>query len=195
MKPKKLSILLCSVPSRLKEFSTIEEICRQARGLPVEVLYLGDNNTVPTGEKRNFLKKIAIGRYVGYADDDDNVHADYVNELLAATELDKDVITYNVYITQNGKPKEPVYYSLEYPHDRNGNGVYYRIPNHLMFYKREIAMMADFPPITMGEDSAWAKQVRKFANSQHHIDKFLYTYIANNKTSESIKNIGLRYSK
>lgn len=191
----KLSILICSSPSRLKPFNTIEELCRQAIGLPVEVLYLGDNHKVPTGAKRNRLKQMALGDYVGYVDDDDNVEPYYVSELLKAVESNADVITFNVWITQNGKPKQPVYYSLEYPHDRNGDGVYYRVPNHLMYYKRELANKVDFPEITMGEDAKWAREIRKHAKNQHHIDKFMYWYIANNETSESLRNIGLRYSK
>jgi len=195
MNNPKLSILICSLPNRLKPFNLIEDLTRQARGLPVELLYLGDNWTLPTGVKRNRLKNMASGKYGLFADDDDNIEATYVSELLKATENDVDVITYNVWISQNGKPRKPVYYSLDYLHDRNGEGVYYRVPNHLMAYRKDLLQSVDFPPITMGEDSIWARDIRKKANTQYHIDKFLYTYLANDKTSESLKNIGLRHSK
>lgn len=197
MKNPKLSILICSLPSRLKDFSLIEEVTKQANGLPVEVLYLGDNWKKPTGVKRNILKMAMSGERGLYADDDDEISPDYVSELLAAHEENPnvDVITYNVWISQNGGPKEPVHYSIEFRHDKNGVGVYYRIPNHLMAFRKDLLQSVDFQPITMGEDATWARAIKHKVNRQHYIDKYLYTYHANIATSESLKNIGLRHSQ
>jgi len=195
MNRPKISILCCSLPNRLKTFSTIEEAERQARGLPVEVLYLGDNWKNPTGVKRNILKNNANGLYMGFIDDDDELKPDYVSSILEATQYQKDVICFDVEITQNGGDTKPVYFSKNHRRDENRKSSFIRLPNHLMYYKRRIAQGVDFKKMTMGEDSLWAKSVKIFLESEHKIDKFLYHYIANTETSESIKNIGLHYYK
>jgi glycosyltransferase involved in cell wall biosynthesis len=80
----KLSILLCSVPSRLGKYPIINELCRQANKRPVEVIYLGDNYNWTIGEKRNKLIQLASGKYCTFVDDDDRVTVDYIDTLLNA---------------------------------------------------------------------------------------------------------------
>jgi len=90
----KLSILICSVFERDAK-PLVQKLLAQIGTEPVEVLMLADNRKRSTGFKRQVLLNNAQGEYVTFIDDDDSVSADYIAEVLTATENNADVIVFN----------------------------------------------------------------------------------------------------
>ena len=175
----KLSILICSLPDRMSRASVlIEKLCAQAEGKQVEVLYLGDNKSMSTGEKRNRLVGIARGEYVEFVDDDDDVAEDYVDQQLAVIDLPlkPDVINFQV-IYHCRDFKRPVLYSLDYVKDQNLPDKFLRIPNHLMCIKRSLARIVPYPDTSFGEDAEYARGIWRHLITEYQINKVLYHYL------------------
>ena len=200
----KLSILICSLYSRennfLKELlvkllpqigsysSIIEEhkSCevRRLSSNNVEVVICIDNKKMRVGEKRNFLMSLARGDYFVFVDDDDMVTEDYVRYLLKGIEKGNDVIVFDVEISINGGKYKKVFYDADFYFDFDMPNSYRRIPNHIMCWNRKIAK-EKFPRINMGEDAKWAKKMQRHIKSQTKIEKTLYYYNFNHKTTET----------
>ena len=181
----KLSILLCSLPNRLKSFSVIEELTKQAEGKPVEILYLGDNWKMKVGEKRNNLIYLATGEYICFVDDDDRVEPDFVSEILKGIEQSNaDCITYRASVRLNGGPAKICYYSNKFK-NQNLPDRYLRQPNHLMVWRKSIVEL--FPDINIGEDNKFGAEMEKKEYSEHAIEKVLYHYDFDSRTTEAQK--------
>ena len=106
-----LSILICGVPSRLRNNlaeKLITKLEKQANGKPVEVLYFLDNKKRSIGQKRNDLLNLAKGEYITYIDDDDNVPMDYISSLLLGIKTRVDVIVFEAEISINGSTYKKV---------------------------------------------------------------------------------------
>ena len=173
-----LSILICSLPERMSRSGLlIEKLQKQVEGLPVEILYLGDNKSMTTGTKRNKLLMIARGQYVVFIDDDDDVVDDYVSTLVSAIKSSHnvDVIVFQV-MYHCREYQRPVYYSAMFGKDHNLPDRFLRIPNHLMCIRFDLAIRVDYPDLTFGEDSAYAKQLLPLIKTEHKINKVLYNY-------------------
>jgi|AntRauTorcE11897_2_1112592.scaffolds.fasta_scaffold06640_3 glycosyltransferase involved in cell wall biosynthesis len=182
----KLSILLCSVPSRLKKFSIIEELTKQAEGKQVEILYLGDNFKMKVGEKRNNLIYLATGKYICFVDDDDRVEPDYVHKILEAINThDVDCINFQASVKINNGPAKLCYYSREYKKNENLADRYLRQPNHLMVWRKSIIEL--FPEINIGEDNQFGVSMASKEYTEYCIDKVLYHYDFNSQTTEAQK--------
>ena len=182
----KLSILICTVPSRVESFfpkllKTLEsQLTKDA-----EVLWLGDNKQRTVGEKRNNLLSIANGEYVTFVDDDDEITNDYVSQILNAIKEGADVINFNVMCSVNGGEYRRVDYDASFGRDSDHADHYKRIPNHIMCIRRELAVRTGFPKISMSEDADFAKRLRPLIRSQSFIRKTLYYYNFSHKTSET----------
>jgi len=191
----KLSILVCTTPKRTGDGTLndlIVELERQANGLPVEVLYLGDlanDNAMEIGEKRNALEAIKRGLYRTSADDDDIAAANYVNALLAVieSEEDPDAICFRVRNAAHGIIKEKeTYFSTTFKHGDRGTH-YERTPNHVMCVRSSIANQVKFAPISHGEDTMWANDILPLLTSEIQIPEVLYTYKADIAKSEAFR--------
>ena len=69
----KLSILILSIPSRIKQLETLlEKLENQFDDDRVEILVMLDNKSFHIYEKRNELLDMARGEYLCFLDDDDN---------------------------------------------------------------------------------------------------------------------------
>lgn len=183
----KLSVLICTVTSRvgiyLPEF--IKRLNFQAEHFTdVEILYLGDNKKRTVGEKRNDLISIAKGEYIVFCDDDDIVSDDYVSEIRNACD-GSDIVVFDVMCSVNGGEFKLVKYDKDYSMDKNFAAFYQRIPNHIMCIRRDIALKVMFRQITFGEDADYAKRIKRYLITQNRINKVLYYYIFNHKTSET----------
>lgn len=184
----KLSVLICSVPSRVKEFGILEQLIEQTKGSEVEVLYLGDNWKQTIGEKRNHLVNMATGDYVTFVDDDDTISDDYISSIMTAIKFNTDVICYDLNITQTrGKTWKHVRYSIDFKRDRNYPDKFERLPNHLMVFKRGIMLLVPFNSVNMCEDAQFAIAIKPYIKTETKINKTLYFYHADRSTSESIK--------
>lgn len=185
----RLSILICSVPSRVKEFNVLDQLIEQTKHYKdVEVLYLGDNWKQSIGEKRNHLVNMAKGDYVAFVDDDDRIALNYVDSILKAMRFNDDVICFRVSISQDkGETWKPVYYSKDFKRDRNCPNKFERLPNHLMAIKRGLMKLVPFHDRNMGEDANFAMRMKRLLRSENIINKTLYYYHADRETSESFK--------
>jgi hypothetical protein len=81
----KLSICIMSMWHRRHELDALlTSLDSQARSMPVEVLIALDNGRTPPGIKRNQLVAGALGEYLCFVDDDDEVHALYIEKVMDA---------------------------------------------------------------------------------------------------------------
>lgn len=151
----------------------------------VEIVFCIDNKQMKVGDKRNLLLSQSTGEYVTFIDDDDKVSADYISALLEGVKSGCDVIVFDAKYYHNGKFDRPVKYGIDYMQDHNRPQAYYRIPNHLMCVKREHALRVGFKPISFGEDADYAKRLLPHLKTQHRIEKCLYEYWFNDKTTET----------
>lgn len=179
-----LSVLICSTHTRHDTFgrSIQEQVWGQYAALPVadqariEILMLTDNKRMVLGHKRNAMVSIAQGRYVQFIDDDDRIEPDMFKSVLDATASDADAITFQVSVSLNGAAPKVARYSKAFQADRNTRTEYQRIPNHICAVKRELARKAQFPVLTCGEDSEYAKRLLPMLKTEHAIDRVLYHY-------------------
>lgn len=152
----------------------------------IEVLTLIDNKTMSIWEKRNWLLSMAKWEYITFVDDDDKISTDYIYELLKWIESRKDVICFNANISINWEPYKLVDYDINNPHTLK-DGVYLRLPNHLMCWRTELAKQIKYEDISFWEDTKRANNMIWLVHNQHKIRKVLYYYDYNEQTSESIK--------
>jgi len=187
----KLSILVPSVAERRNTFlpKCLDMLYGQLELLSieqqksVEVLFLIDNKERMLGSKRNNLIDIAQGEYIVFVDDDDRIESDYISSLLTATESNADVITFLASVSLNGDPAKICHYSNKYAKDYNTTDTYHRLPNHICCVKKEIAKRVPFLNIKNGEDSAYSKMLKAHLRTQTEINKVLYHYDYNEKTT------------
>jgi hypothetical protein len=176
----KLSILICTLPDRIGHLKRLQSIImpqvEKLAGL-VEVRIHDAGRWMPTGTKRNDLICQSEGEYFSFLDDDDIPANTYVEDVISALESQPDVVTFNGWMTTNGKARVDFVIKLgeEYV-ERNGK--YYRWPNHLAVMRRSAVEHIKFEPIWMGEDYIWSKQIRdlNLLKTSVHIEKELYHY-------------------
>lgn len=177
----KLSILVCSIPSRLKDFSVIEDLCEQSERFDdVEVLWLGDNRRMTTGAKRNLLVGSSSGEYVCFVDDDDRVSEDYVDSIREATDCGSDAICFKVTCSRGGAISGVADFSMAHEKSSNayhrGTNHFARRPNHLCAIKRDLVEATPFKDISFREDSDFAERLKPLLSTETKIEKELYTY-------------------
>jgi len=188
-----LTVLVCSVHTRFDTFLiNIERqlfgqyealsVADQAR---VEIIVLADNKKQVLGHKRNLLVGMAQGNYIVFVDDDDRVSDDYIVSLLEATSTGADSIVFDAMVTLNGDGGKLCNYSKEHKRDYNSGAGYYRIPNHICCIKRSVSLNAKFPDILFGEDAAYSKDLLPFIKTEHRIDRVLYYYDYDPRTTET----------
>lgn len=189
----KLSVLICSLVSRLPSFSILmKELTRQARFYPkqAEVLSLMDDGMLSVGEKRNTLIQCATGDYVLFVDDDDEVDQEYINLLMKATESKADVLTITSLVYINQFPPKLCYFSTKFCDEGESNEHYWRWPNHLCAIQRKIALSHPFPDLSFGEDSAFSRSVRNDLKTEYLVsDKPIYHYHFSSLNTATQRNL------
>jgi glycosyltransferase involved in cell wall biosynthesis len=186
-----LSILVCSTDTRCFSFAprVLGQIFSQRNELPdpsrVEVIVVTDTKGMTIGAKRNWLVRMASGVYVQFIDDDDTIADDMLAQVLSVTETDCDVIAFPAMVRVNGGPWRKCYYSVDFTHDHSTATEYRRLPNHICAVKRVLALDTPFADICMGEDADYARRLFPKINSEAKIEKPLYFYDYDRRTSES----------
>lgn len=147
----------------------------------VEILVLSDEKQMTTGGKRNILYANASGEYSVSVDDDDEVPAYYIVELLAAAKSNADCFAINGKITTDGIDEKKWFISKDNPYqsvEKNGVVTYLRYPNHITAIKTEITKKFRFPNQVFAEDYIWATAIHnsKEIKTEHRIEKPMYHY-------------------
>lgn len=186
-------MLIPSVHTRWNGFGQKiqEQIFGQYAGLSaadkarVEILMLTDTKAFSLGDKRNEMVGLAKGEYVVFVDDDDRLEPDYLSSLLTATDSGADVLTFHVQVRVDGGAPKVCRYSIKFAKDENTVNGYHRLPNHICAVKRRIALRTPYPSVFVGEDSAYAQDLRPLLKTEHAIDRVLYHYDYDHQTTET----------
>lgn len=150
----------------------------------VQIITFCDTKDYIIGHKRNALINLSLAKYICFLDDDDFISNDYVKKIYQSTFKDVDCITFlGKYISNNDTRIFDM--SIKHREDYNRPDRFYRIPNHLAVVKREIALKCPFPHLQFGEDSEYAKSLKKHLKTEHKINEILYFYNYNESTSQT----------
>lgn len=176
---KKLSILICTLPEErnIQKLARLRSILGPQLCDDVEVRQHEGGREVPTGTKRNELIDNCEGEYFCFVDDDDVLAPTYVQDILKALESSPDVVTFNGWMTTDGKARVDFIIKLGEAYEERG-GKYYRWPNHLTVMRKSLVHYVKFDPLWMMEDYRWSKQIRDLGllKTSVHIEKNLYHY-------------------
>lgn len=185
-----LTIVVPSIPSRMESlYGVLQELFRQAEGKPVEVVCLLDNRKSNLSEKRNQAIEKAKGRFISFVDDDDKIEPDYVDEVLQSIRENPkaDCVVFDVLV--HGYTPEPKLcsYGIEYQHGENEKA-YLRKPNHVMAYRTDISRKYKYRKdlSAISEDTEWAERASKDIMNQARVNKVLYHYFYNPKTTTQL---------
>lgn len=177
MKPR-LSILICSIPSRFEKVKALyQHIMELVGDKNIEVLVFMDNKKRTIGEKREAIKNISNGEYFMFVDDDDSLYS--VDEIYEATLSNVDVITFKSKCKNSDGSDYIVTFNVGNEVEHNTENGKYLDCNRPPFPQcawRDIHKIHKFPAINYGEDWVWVEQAIVYANSESHIDKVLHGY-------------------
>lgn len=171
----------------------VEEITRQRYewGLPVEILVELDAGQMTSGVKRQILTKRALGKYICFVDDDDQVSPDYLKSIYEGCVTDVDLVIFNLLIRVIDENRTELW---RFNYDGDDGNIVQMLPNHLCAWRKDIAhRIAWCPYIGYGDDQLWyrplvgSRQVR----TSYRIDKVLYFYLLSraNTVAQSEENI------
>lgn len=183
-----LSILICSIPERLNILHILlDKLLLQCKIFPqVEIIVFMDNKKRTIGEKRTGAIRLANGTYFAMLDDDDDCSDDYIEELLKATIYNVDIITFDQKAIVDVLGETTVNFSLQNENEEfNNGGITKRKPFPACAFKTEKFQHLDFGKTSYGEDTIFCEQAWKIAETEHHIDKILHTYIFDQKTTRA----------
>ena len=145
-----------------------------------------DNKKRTIGEKRTGAMRLANGKYFAFLDDDDKCSEDYIEELLKAAESDVDIITFDQTAIIEEWGESTINFSLQNENEEfNANGITKRKPFSCCAFKTEKFKHLDFGISNFGEDTIFCEQAWKIAETEHHIDKILHTYIFDKKITRA----------
>lgn len=190
----RLSILVCTIPEREKDFEELwEHLARMWRGLPeshrrkVEIIAIRDNRKMTIGAKRNLLLNESCGEYVCFIDDDDWVSDLYMTKIMIATQKKPDAIGFYVKCENYPAPGKTKTASVGVLFNgwTETPDMIYRPPYHKTPVRREIALSALFPDKSYGEDADYSKRIQPYIHSVEFIPDSLYVYNAPVKPSQS----------
>lgn len=149
----------------------------------IEIIIATDKQKISTGKKRNLLLSNSCGKYVCYVDDDDQVPAYYIEEMIIATASDCDAIGISGYMTTNNENPIKWYISKDHKYcrstDESGNEIFLRYNNHLSPIKSEIVKQFQFPDKQFGEDYEMATMIHNsgLIKTEYKIERYpMYIY-------------------
>lgn len=176
----KLSILICTIPSRAASFGRlITELRGQMLAYAPAVGIISNASTeLSIGAKRNWLLEKAESDYVCFIDDDDRVCSNYIDLLMAGMEKGVDCCSLIGEITFDGRNPKKFIHSLDYTDWYEKNDVYYRSINHLNCIKTSIAIQIGFTHKNHGEDYDFSLKLKEsgLLKTEHKIYQTIYFY-------------------
>ena len=173
----KLSVLIPTITEREAEANALYRSLEQrVAGRDVEILMLRENLLCGIGEARNKLLRAAGGKYITFLDDDDALLDGYFTLVLAATEEDADVITYDQHAVVDGaEGRITCQLGAQLQAFRPG-GVATRPPWFWCAWRRELACAYAVPQVRRNEDVLWLRHLWAEAETETHIDQVLHRY-------------------
>jgi glycosyltransferase involved in cell wall biosynthesis len=170
----KLSILTPAIWRRIDKAKAIADLVAQFA--EVEHIVILDNMTRSVGLKRQACLDSAIGDYVMFCDDDDEILPETIPLILEAIKRNPDVITFKQRAIYNGLESTVVFDLNAQDGPFVPGGITHRAPWHVCAWKRELVQDCIFPDSNYGEDRVWSEQARLRAKTSCHIDKVLHCY-------------------
>jgi len=167
-------VLIPTVPQR-REFLELLLVELTRQGVPFLV---DDRMGISVGQKRNELIQRSTGPFLTFIDDDDWIahkYGEIISEALANNRHELDVLLYDQIIANDQDPPKSVFYSFELG-NKDLRDCYLRLPNHLMVWRRDVALKESFPPVSRGEDADWATRMRAHAPRWARVRAVLYFY-------------------
>lgn len=175
----KLSVLICTLPSRKDLFKSLWDNLFSQITDEVELISW-DTESATIGAKRNALLGWARGEYVAFVDDDDSVSENYISLLMEGINKGVDCCSLKGIYSIDGLMDGIFEHSLKYGSWRTTeNGIKYeRYPNHLNAIKSSIAKQFKFPETNWAEDHNWSKQLHEsgLLKTEHYIEQPIYFY-------------------
>jgi len=171
------TILIPTLPERASMLRRLLNILEPQLVPGVKISINDAGRSMTTGEKRNLMIQNCDTDYFSFCDDDDLVTERYVPAIKTAIDLNPDVVTFNGWMTTNGAARVDFIIKIGEKYEER-EGKYYRFPNHLCCFKRELVERFKFPPVTQGEDYQWAKRINdnKVLKTEIHLNEQLYHY-------------------
>lgn len=185
---KSLSILICTLPSRiqsLRELIAVLQPQLDQFASRVEILLHDAGPPMSTGTKRQSLLIMSHCDYVVYIDDDDLVPSYYVEEMLKAIDQGPDCVGINGTITTDGQHETVWRLSKDYQNvDKveNGRPILYRRTNHITAVRRDIALRAGFPDKSNAEDKHYSDRLILRTEVKIEPPMYWYRFSTKNKT-------------
>lgn len=178
----KISILICTIPSRTASFGRlITELRSQMLIYAPAVGIISNASTdLSIGAKRNWLLEKAESEYLCFIDDDDMISRDYIDLLMKAADSGKDCASLKGNYYFNGNFDAIFEHSIKYKKWETVDAQikYLRYPNHLNLIKTSIAKQFEFSPVNHGEDHDWSTRIHQsgLLKTEHYIDHVIYNY-------------------
>jgi len=196
-----LSILIPTIPSRCDIFrSLFEKLLNQNAELTRLHPTLGSvsiswdssdaylRGGLSIGKKRELLVNEAIGKYLCFLDDDEDISPNYVECLVRMCHQNQDVVTFRSFC-KNDFYWTLVDMSLMNPTNEEATPerIVKRRPWHICPVRSEYAKKYQFEDINYGEDWKWFEKVLKHCHTEAHTSEILHSYQHSSKTSEADK--------
>jgi hypothetical protein len=161
--PYDWSILIPTIPGREASLRSLiegirEKVARLAPSLRIDIVTNFDHREKSIGKKREELLQGALGKYMSFIDDDDQITDAYVEDL-------RDTIAggYNVMRLRGQIQQYTFTHSLE--NTLSGmmarGEVFLRPPNHLNPMMTDVAKLVHFGDAVRGEDLDWTIRMAK----------------------------------
>jgi len=193
------SILIPTIPGReeslqklLGEIHNLRKIhCPE---LKIQFLIFFDNREQSVGVKRQSLLNKAVGKYVSFVDDDDNLTPAYFEDALAC-------IKGNYHVCRlRGLIKPYTFtHSIKIPYTgmMAVGDVFVRPPNHLNIIMTDVAKFVKFDDLRNGEDFDWSIKMAKlgFLTNEYQSDSSRIHYIYNNDVDIPARTIEIQRDK
>jgi hypothetical protein len=182
-----LSILIPSIPSRFdRAIKLYNHILQLVGDKDIEIIMVTDNKVMTIGEKRDWLKSMAHGKYFMFVDDDDSLLS--LDEIYTACHEETDVITFKVECRNDDGSTYIVTHGLgNAVEHKTENGRYLDIkrpPFHNCAWRRKFRAF-EFPDVSYAEDWVWVQKCLAVAKDEIHIDRVLTKYNFDSSVSEA----------
>ena len=179
------SILIPTIPGREERLqrllTQIHELRKQyCPELKIKFSIFFDNREQSVGMKRQSLLQNAVGKYVSFVDDDDDLTPAYFEDALECIKGGYQVCRLRGLI----KPYTFTH-SVDIPYTgmMAVGDVFVRPPNHLNIMLSDVAKFVKFDDLKNGEDFDWSIKMAKlgFLTNEYQSDSTRIHYIYNNK--------------